>query len=128
MPQVDARTFIDALHRLEGERDLDTIAGLYAEDANIANPVVAHKHEGPGGARAFWEAYRKTFGEIRSEFHHVMEEDGAAMLEWTSTGTAADGKSFRYRGVSVLEFDGGGIHRFRAYFDPKELGDQLTDP
>lgn len=126
MPQVDAQTFIDALHKLEGERDLDTIAGLYAPDADIVNPVVEHDHEGKGGAREFWAAYRKTFDTIRSEFRHVLDHDGAALLEWTSTGTAADGGEFRYSGVSVLEYDDRGIHRFRAYFDPKDLGEQLT--
>ena len=126
MPQVNAQAFVDALHRLEEERDVDTIASLYADDADIKNPLVAHEHEGAGGARAFWEAYRKTFEQIRSEFHNVLEADTAAMLEWTSTGSAADGRKFRYSGVSVLEYDAEGIHRFRAYFDPKDLGDQLT--
>lgn len=126
MPQIDAQTFIDALHRLETDREVDPIAALYAPDADIINPVVEHDHEGPGGARAFWEAYRDTFDTIHSDFRHVLEEGGAAMLEWTSRGTATDGTRFEYSGVSVLEYGEGGIHRFRAYFDPKGLGEQLT--
>lgn len=126
MPDVSAQAFIDALHRLEADRDAGPIAAMYTEGADISNPVVPHQHQGPDGAREFWTAYRNTFREIRSEFHHVLEGDGAAMLEWTSTGTSADGSPFRYRGVSVLEFGDGGIRAFRAYFDPRELGEQLT--
>lgn len=128
MPQVNAQVFVDALHRLEEQQDLDTISGLYAQDADISNPVVPHEHQGPQGARQFWQAYRSTFQTIRSEFHHVLDNGKAAMLEWTSRGRANDGAEFSYRGVSVLEYDDSGIHAFRAYFDPRHLGEQLTQP
>jgi ketosteroid isomerase-like protein len=126
MPHVDARTFIDALHRLEESRDVDPIARLYADDADISNPVVPHQHQGAEGARAFWQSYRDTFDTVRSEFHHVLEGDDAAILEWTSSGRSAEGTDFRYRGTSVLEFGDAGIRAFRSYFDPKYLGEQLT--
>ncbi len=57
----------------------------------------------------------------------MLEGDGAALLEWTSSGRAAGGTEFRYRGVSVLEFGDEGIHAFRSYFDPRFLGEQLTE-
>ena len=34
-----AEKFIDALHKLEAERDLDTIASLFADDADVANVI-----------------------------------------------------------------------------------------
>ena len=119
---VTAQTFIDALHRLEGERDVGTISALYAQDAVISNPLV--KNEGGQGAAAFWEAYRKSFDDIRSEFSVILEQDGRIALEWTSTGSAK-GKPFAYEGVSILEA-GDKITAFRTYFDSAKLGRELT--
>jgi hypothetical protein len=102
------------------------MAELYAPDATISNPLVRIEHQGPEGARRFWSPYRAAFGSIRSEFHHVLEEDGAALLKWTSTGTGPD-SMIRYRGVSVLEFEGGKLTAFRTYFDPRHLGEQLVE-
>ena len=119
---VTAQTFIDALHRLEGERDVQTIAALHAPDAIISNPLV--KTEGGEGAAAFWEAYRKSFDDIRSEFSTILEHDGRIALEWRSTGTAK-GQPFAYEGVSILEA-GDQITAFRTYFDSAKLGRELT--
>ena len=119
---VTAQTFIDALHRLESERDVQTIAALHAPDAVISNPFV--KNEGGEGAAAFWEAYRKSFDDIRSEFSTILEHDGRIALEWRSTGTAK-GQPFAYEGVSILEA-GDQITAFRTYFDSAKLGRELT--
>ena len=119
---VDARTFIDALHALEGDRDLDTIAGLFAPDATISNPLV--KNQGQEGAAAFWKAYRDSFAEIRSEFSTVLEQEGRIALEWRSTGSAK-GQRFDYEGVSILEA-GDTVTAFRTYFDSAQLGRKLT--
>lgn len=128
MPTVNAQIFIDALHRLEEQQDVDTIAQLYAEGADVSNPIVPHQHRGPSGARAFWQEYRSTFREIRSDFHNVLDDGKAAMLEWTSRGRTTEGHEFSYRGVSVLEYDNDGIRAFRAYFDPRYLGSQIKQP
>jgi len=127
MEQRRAQTFIDALHRLEEAQDVEPIASLYSEGADISNPVTRHEHSGPDGAREFWSSYRGTFEEIESDFHHVLEDGDTAILEWTSRGRAADGSEIRYSGVSVLEWEGDRIQSFRAYFDSRNLGEQLLD-
>ncbi len=119
---VTAQTFIDALHRLEGERDGEAIAALFAEDAMISNPLV--KTGGDEGAAAFWGAYRKSFDDIRSEFSTILEKDGRIALEWRSTGSTK-GKPFAYEGVSILEA-ADQITAFRTYFDSAALGRELT--
>jgi ketosteroid isomerase-like protein len=113
--------FIAALHHLEEAGDTSRIVPLFAADASIANPLVRHDQGGPDAAKQFWSAYRAAFGEIRSEFRHVAEADGAAFLEWVSEGTTAKGEGFRYGGVSVLEHDGESISAFRTYFDPRQI-------
>lgn len=37
------QTFIDALGRLENARDVEAVAGLFAEHAKISNPVVLYE-------------------------------------------------------------------------------------
>jgi len=125
MPAVDARTFIDALWHLEETGDAGPIAALHAPDASVSNPLTERAHGGPEGARQFWTAYRSAFATIRSEFRHVLEDEGSALLEWTSDGTGPSGE-VHYGGVSVLEFGPDGLTAFRTYFDPRHVGGQLV--
>ncbi len=127
MSEQTARRFIEALGRLEAGRELETIVGLFAPDAEVGNVVAPEKFHGQEGARAFWGAkYRDTFGEVRSTFRNVFATGNRAVLEWTTEGTANDGTPVQYDGVSILEIEGGQIKRFRAYFDAGALGRQLT--
>lgn len=124
--QETTRRFIDALHGLEEHRDVERLVELFAEGAELQNPVIA-RTQGKDGVRTFWEHYRSSFGEIHSHFLHVASGDDSALLEWRSEGTSAAGTPIRYGGVSVLEFgDGGSITNFRSYFDPARLGTQLS--
>ena len=127
MEQRRAKRFIEALHELEEAWDVEPIVSLYAEAADISNPVSRHHHQGQDGARDFWSSYRGTFDEIHSDFRHVLEDGDTAILEWTSRGRAANGGEIRYGGVSVLEFENDRIRSFRSYFDSRHLGLQLVD-
>ncbi len=115
-----ADTFIAALHRLESDRDTDTIAGLFAEDASLSSPLVSYEDGGAEAAKTFWSHYRDAFEDIASEFRAVTETDGVAFLEWRSRGTVA-GVAFDYGGVSVLEEADGKIASFRTYFDSARI-------
>lgn len=119
-----AKKFIDALHKLEADRDLDTIAGLFDESADVSNVLTERR---PMNAREFWGHYRDNFGEIKSTFRNEIITDDRAALEWVSEGTGTDGSEFKYDGVSILEIDGEKITRFQAYFDPSNLGRQIVD-
>ena len=71
-------------------------------------------------------AYRKTFDQMKPEFRNVFADDsGRAALEWTTEGTSG-GNTVSYDGVSILEIEGGKVNRFRAYFDPRRLTEQLA--
>jgi ketosteroid isomerase-like protein len=118
--------FIAALETLEQQRDVEPLADLYATEAEVGNVVTPHEFTGPDGARDFWTRYREAFGEVRSSFRNVIVAEGRAALEWTTEGTNADGSPFTYDGVSILEMDGDAITRFRAYFNPSDLGRQIA--
>lgn len=115
-----SQNFIEALKRLESERDVEGIASLFAAAADISNPLVQHRHGEANGARRFWSQYRDAFEGIQSEFRAVQDQDGLSFLEWTSKGSL-NGQDFAYGGVSVLEHKDGQITAFRTYFDPNQL-------
>jgi ketosteroid isomerase-like protein len=122
--QLVAR-FIEALGRLERDREVGTIAELFGDDARIANVIMPDPVIGSAGARSFWSMYRDTFGTIASHFDNVFVCGDKAALEWTARGTGHRGQPIRYRGVSILEMQGDRLSRFTAYFDPADLGAQL---
>ena len=122
---IRTQEFIDALHTLERDRDLEPIVGLFGADSEVGNIVAPRQFSGAEGARDFWQAYRATFGDMESEFRNIIESDGRAALEWTTTGTSVQGDPITYAGVSILEFTDGQISRFWAYFNPTDLGRQI---
>ncbi len=126
MAENRAKNFIDALTKLEAERDLETICALFSEDSDIAN-VITEDSDRTIDAREFWQKYRDNFGEVKSTFRNQIVAGNTAALEWKTAGTSSEGKKFEYDGVSVLEFEGDRITRFRAYFDPNKLGRQIVE-
>ena len=123
---MNAETFISALRAVEERGDLSEMVRLYGDDSELRNPTDDRPHTGPDGAERFWKAYRAAFERIHSDFHAIVEGDGQAMLEWTSRGRTAAGSDFEYDGVTVLEYEGDRVRRFRAYFDPSDLQVPLT--
>ena len=119
-----AKKFIDALHKLEADHDLETIVGLFDENAKVGNVVTQNHDMNP---REFWQNYRNNFDEIESTFRNEIVTENTAALEWTSEGKSSDGNEFKYDGVSILEINGDKISRFHAYFDPNNLGHQIVD-
>lgn len=126
MVTAQAQSFLDALAALERDRDVEPMAALYADDAEIGNVTVPTTFSGPAGAREFWTAYRDTFGDrMESSFRNVIATEDRAVYEWTTTGDRSGG-SASYDGVSVAEFADGKVTRFRAYFNPADLVERPT--
>lgn len=119
---MKGRQFVDALRELEERGNVDAIAGLFADNAELTNPHLREPLRGAGGARQFWGEYRDAFKEIRSTFRATVEDGNTTALEWMSEGSLRpDGKPFRYGGVTILEWSGDRISRFATYFDTAPL-------
>ncbi len=126
MSQEVAERFVEALRRLEEDRDVETLVAIHTEDCDVGNVAVPETFSGHEGLREFWTGYRKTFGEMKSEFRNIFADNaGRAALEWTTHGTS-NGNTVSYDGVSILEIEGDKVSRFRAYFDPRRLTEQLV--
>ena len=110
--------FVDALHTLYADRDVEPLVTLFADDAKLSKLDEHHAAHGQDGARSFWQEYRAVFDDIEATFSKVVRGDGSVALEWESTGTLSGGGNFGYRGISVLDGgDDGHIHAFRTYYD-----------
>lgn len=118
--------FIEALRELEQNRNVEKIAALFADRAEVNN-VVTIENSHDLSPQDFWQKYRDNFGEVGSEFKNKIYGENSAALEWTTTGTGADGGEISYEGVSILETDGERITRFFAYFNPSKLGRQIEE-
>jgi steroid delta-isomerase-like uncharacterized protein len=118
--------FVEALRKLEEDRDVEVLVEIHAEDCEVGNVAVSQTFGGHDGLREFWTEYRKTFGEMKSTFRNVFATDEGAALEWTTEGTS-NGEDVSYDGVSILEVEGGKIRRFMAYFDTRALTPQIVD-
>ena len=127
MSKEVADKFVEALWKLEEDRDVEALVEVHTEDCSVGNVAVSKTFSGHDGLREFWTDYRKTFDEMKSEFRNVFSDDsGRAALEWTTKGTE-EGDTISYDGVSILEIEGDKVSRFRAYFDPRRLTEQLVN-
>lgn len=114
-----ADTFVQALHRLHTDRDVDGLVELFADDATLRRGDQQHEESGTDGARRFWTNYREVFDDVRSDFRPTICDERGAVLEWTSTGTLAGGEPVEYSGVSVLRGTEDAISDFSTYYDSR---------
>lgn len=124
-----AERFIAALHRVEeGDgSDVDGLVEMFADDAELTNSIIERdgarpRRSGRDEIQRFWQDYRHTFRELRSEFTDVTVSDRSAGLFWRTTGADAGGRPLEYEGVSLLTLnDDGKIRQFKGYFDGAQL-------
>jgi ketosteroid isomerase-like protein len=81
-----ADSFVEALRKLEEDRDVEALVEIHTEDCEVGNVSVSQTFRGHDGLREFWTEYRKTFGEMRSTFRNVFATEEGAALEWTTQG------------------------------------------
>lgn len=109
--------FMEALHQLHADRDVEPMVALYSDDATLTKLGDQNEAHGTDGARTFWENYRAVFDGISSTFDHTIVGETAVSLEWVSQGSLRGGHPFSYAGASMLEGDAEKISSFRTYYD-----------
>ena len=117
MASQRTETFTQTLQDMEQSGDTSKMAALFSDSAELRNLTHQEPEQGQAGARRFWDRYLSVFDQIRSTFTHTIEGDSSSVLEWSSTGSLAEGSPIEYRGVSVLEWEGEQIRAFRTYYD-----------
>ena len=114
-----ARSFADALQTFEKDGDAAALAALFADDA-ITQRLDA-RGERRGEVEQFWQEYRAQFDSISTTFYDVVEGGDRVALEWTSDATLTDGRPLQYRGVTIVDLDGGKISKLRTYYDSAQF-------
>lgn len=112
-----AESFMHTLQQIEETKDVEPLAAMFTEDAELSNLAMVEPLQGRDGARRFWNKYLSVFDQIHSEFTHVVETDAAVTMEWISQGSLTTGEPIKYRGISVIETDNGQVRSFRTYYD-----------
>jgi hypothetical protein len=110
------KRFIDALHKTEQSRDTRQMVDLFSDNCEISN-VAIKPMRGKKGVEHFWTDYCSTFKDVKTTFTRVSESEGKGILEWVSEGVLQSGRPIVYEGVTLLEWDGDHILRFKAYHD-----------
>lgn len=125
------RRFVTALRALEDSGDVEQMVSVGTDDTRWRSTGVNRSQVGRDAGRRFWDAYRRSFDKIHSEFTSVTETPARAVLEWTSRGQHHDGRPVRYDGVTVLELDGPtddqSLRSVRLYFDTAAARDTADD-
>jgi ketosteroid isomerase-like protein len=112
-----AHEFMRALQELERTGEVGPLLALFHDDAEIVNLGRTEPTRGREEIEGFWRDYRAAFRTIRSEFLNVIEGETGSVLEWVSRGARTNGEPVEYKGVTVLEVEGGRIQRCRTYYD-----------
>lgn len=115
------RSFIAALRHLEQERDLDPMAELFSDDAEVRSIDGHGPRQGPDGIRALFEEYLKQFDEVSTTFTQVTEGGTHAALEWTTKAVRAGGHDVSYTGVTIIDLADGRVAGFRTCYDSAAL-------
>lgn len=118
------REFAEAIRTLERTGSTEELIDLYSPECELGNVVTGEAFHGHDGVRSFWREYTEQLGDAESSFTVMSADSEGAVLEWATELRGAVGTG-RYRGATVLEFDGGKIARSMAYFDPSRLGREL---
>jgi ketosteroid isomerase-like protein len=121
-----AQRFVDALAKLEEDGDVEPLLSLFADDSQVSNVASRRTFHGRDGAHQFWREYKGMLRQVKSTFRNMIESGDRVALEWESSGTAHNGAAVDYEGVSIIEWNGDRISRFYAYFDPRVLGQELS--
>lgn len=117
MPSEITSHFMHALQHSEETGDIEPLVTLFSDDAELINLAMLEPLKGKEGVQQFWKKYLSVFERIHSQFINVVESNETSVLEWISKGKLSTSEEITYRGVSVLEFNHGQVHRFRTYYD-----------
>jgi hypothetical protein len=125
---MGTRTVVDEfIHRLqEAERtfnskELIAIFEKNAEVLNLTRNNTSTKTEHADSPEQFWRQYLHAFQKVESRFGNRIDNGEVAVLEWHSSGILPMGIPIEYSGVSILEYSGTQIKKFRTYYDSAAL-------
>ncbi len=114
----EAKFFMSTLHQIEENGNVELMAQLFDEGAELWRPTFEEPYRALSGARRFWKEYLDQFEAIHSRFTDITERNGLLILEWEGQGRVKGGRPIHYKGVSIIELNSEKkVARFKTYFD-----------
>ena len=112
--------------------DVEKLLSVVADDIEISSAGMTDA-KGKEEANKHWSGIYNAFPDMllepvtvtADEDRIVAEADFGGTLKGSFKGAEPTGKSFKTRGVFVLDFNGGNIQAIRSYYDPKSMQSQL---
>ncbi|WP_336923273.1 nuclear transport factor 2 family protein [Aquipuribacter sp. SD81] len=115
------RRFIAALRKVEQDGDLDGLAGLFTDDAEVLSIDGHGPRQGQDGIRELFREYVGQFDRLSTTFTQVTEGENRSALEWTTDAVRPGGHEVTYTGVTVIDRDGERCTGFRTIYDSARL-------
>lgn len=114
------RRFTAALRILEQKGDLDPMAELFTDDAEVLSIDGHGPRSGKDGIRELFTEYVKQFDRLSTTFTQVTEQGDRAALEWSTDATRGE-HTITYTGVTVIDKDGDKVTGFRTLYDSAKI-------
>lgn len=110
-----AKEMFDAFNR----HDWNAMANYYADPASFLDPSYGSDYVTKTRIEtaAKYSEMQKMFSDIHDEIIDVYSSGDKVIVEFVSTGTAADGSKFKLPIVSILTFRNGLIIKDATYYD-----------
>jgi hypothetical protein len=71
---------VEALRKLEENRNVEGLVAIHTEDCEVGNVPVSETFRGHEGLREYLTEYRKTFDAVKSTFRNIFAtEEGTAL-------------------------------------------------
>lgn len=115
------RRFIAALRHLEQDGDLDPMAELFSDDAEVRSIDGHGPRTGPDGIRQLFGEYVRQFDRLSTTFTQVTEGGTHAALEWSTDAVRPGGHQVTYTGITVIDVDGDTVTGFRTCYDSAKI-------
>jgi steroid delta-isomerase-like uncharacterized protein len=133
MTDLSSEGTVRAMWDAFNARDFARAAGAIAEDCDWVSVAAETTHRGPGPIVVGLREFIASFPDWRADVKGVIAAGDIVVVEWEASGTfrapfrgrPPTGQSFRRRGCSVAEVEGGKIVRYRDYYDRATLLGQL---
>ena len=117
MATTNAEAFKAALQQIEKDKDPAALVELFGDGATVDSPARDGKLTSRESIENFWAEYLAAFDTVRSTFTQDHTIGDTSVLQWSSEGRLATGRSIHYRGVSIVTFKGYKVATFTTYYD-----------
>ena len=98
--------------------DAAVLTALFADEAEIEDPVGAPPLVGPGGMAVFHKRLHRAWQSLVMTPSAPYVRGNRAAVRWTASGMSAAGKAIAFEGINVFEVgDDGRIARLQAFWD-----------